>query len=82
MDTKQILNQLGIDDINYGACAGPNDWYKTTDSGKLDSINPSNGDLVASVYQCSKEDYNSVVENHLGTFIFLLNSETDFHPAL
>lgn len=68
MDTKHILDQLGINGINYGACAGPNDWYKTNDAGKLDSINPTNGETIASVYQCSSEDYNSVVEKSYAAF--------------
>jgi aldehyde dehydrogenase (NAD+) len=62
MTTKEILNELEIENINYGACAGPNDWYKTTNAGKLDSINPANGEVIASVYQCSVDDYKSVVE--------------------
>ena len=49
MKTKEILNELGIENINYGACAGPDDWYKTTDAGKLDSINPATGEVIASV---------------------------------
>ena len=62
MKTKEILNELGIENINYGACAGPDDWYKTTDAGKLDSINPATGEVIASVYQSSVDDYQSVVE--------------------
>ena len=62
MKTKEILNELGIENINYGACAGPDDWYKTTDAGKLDSINPATGNVIASVYQSSVDDYQSVVE--------------------
>ena len=68
MDTKQILKELGLKDINYGACAGPNDWCKTTDSGRLDSINPANGEVIASVYQCSVDDYNSIVEKSYEAF--------------
>jgi len=68
MNTKQILEQLGIKDINYGACAGPNDWYKTTNAGTLDSINPADGKIIASVYQCSTDDYNSVVEKSYEAF--------------
>ncbi len=68
MKTKQILKELGLSEINYGACAGPNDWYKTTDAGKLDSINPANGDVLASVHQCSEADYNSIVEKSYATF--------------
>lgn len=62
MKTKEILSELGVENINYGACAGPNDWYKTTNAGKLDSINPATGEVIASVYQCSVDDYHSVVE--------------------
>ena len=62
MENKEILNELGIENINYGACAGPNDWYKTTDAGKLDSINPANGEIIASVHQCSVDDFKSIVE--------------------
>lgn len=69
MDTKQIIKDLGLNDINYGACAGPNDWYKTTDAGKLDSVNPANGDVLASVYQCTVADYNSVVEKSYKAFM-------------
>ena len=34
MNTKEILSKLGIENVNYGACAGPNDWYKTTKAWK------------------------------------------------
>lgn len=68
MDIQQILNKLGINETNYGACAGPNDWYKTSNAGKLDSINPANGEVIASVYQCSVDDYNSIVEKSYETF--------------
>ncbi|MFC1785187.1 aldehyde dehydrogenase family protein [Candidatus Neomarinimicrobiota bacterium] len=69
MNTKEILSKLGIENVNYGACAGPNDWYKTTNAGKLDSINPASGEIIASVYQCSEEDYHSIVEKSYTAFI-------------
>ncbi|MCJ7802809.1 MAG: aldehyde dehydrogenase family protein, partial [Candidatus Marinimicrobia bacterium] len=69
MNTKEILSKLGIENVNYGACAGPNDWYKTTNAGKLDSINPANGEVIASVYQCSVEDYHAIVEKSYKAFI-------------
>ncbi|MFC1759907.1 aldehyde dehydrogenase family protein [Candidatus Neomarinimicrobiota bacterium] len=69
MNTKEILSKLGIENVNYGACAGPNDWYKTTKAGKLDSINPANGEIIASVYQCSVEDYDAIVEKSYKAFI-------------
>jgi len=68
MKTKEILNELGIENNNYGACAGPDDWYKTKDAGKLDSINPANGGVIASVYQCSVDDFRSVVDKSYDAF--------------
>ena len=68
MKTKEILNELGVENINYGACAGPDDWYKTTTAGKLESINPASGEIIASVYQCSLDDYKSVAEKSFKAF--------------
>lgn len=57
-----ILKQLGIEDQNFGACSGKGKWNQTTDAGTLDSINPATGERIASVYQCSKEDYAAIVK--------------------
>jgi len=58
---KEILNSLGIKEDNYGACIGSGNWSKTTDAGVLESINPSNGDIIAKVYQCSESDYDEII---------------------
>ena len=58
---KEILNSLGIKEDNYGACIGSGNWSKTTDAGVLESINPSNGDVIAKVYQCSESDYDEII---------------------
>ena len=34
-----FLKELGIENQNYGACVGGEDWIKSTDSKKIDSIN-------------------------------------------
>ena len=47
-----FLRKLGIKQENYGASLGPGHWSKTVDSGKIESENPTNGDIIASVYQC------------------------------
>ena len=47
-----FLNELGINDVNYGACSGTGKWSDTTQAGEIVSINPSNGNKIASVYQC------------------------------
>ena len=63
-----ILKQLGIEENNFGACAGPGHWNATTKEGKIDSINPANDELISSVYHCSTDDYESVVQQSLEAY--------------
>jgi aldehyde dehydrogenase (NAD+) len=63
-----FLKKLGIEQENYGASLGPGHWSKTVDSGKIESENPTNGETIASVYQCSVDDYNSIVNKSLEAF--------------
>jgi len=63
-----ILKELGIKSENFGACSGPGKWNTTTTAGKLDSINPANGEVIASVYMCSEDDYEAVVAHSVEVF--------------
>ena len=63
-----FLKKLGIEQENYGASLGPGHWSKTVDSGKIESENPTSGEIIASVYQCSIDDYTSIVKNSLEAF--------------
>ena len=56
-----FINELGINDVNYGACSGAGKWSETTQAGEIVSINPANGKKIASVYQCSESDYDRIV---------------------
>ena len=47
---------------NYGSCIGGEGWLETKNLGEFKSINPSNGELIASVYKCSDQDYEKVVK--------------------
>ncbi len=58
---KKLLKELGIQEKNYGACIGAGEWSATTDAGELISINPTTGEPIASVYQCSEADYDKVI---------------------
>ena len=64
-----ILNKLGIKDINFGGCSGPGNWTKGKNDGLTESFNPSNGQLIASVYNCSKEEYVKIVKESHESFI-------------
>ncbi|MFQ6616753.1 MAG: aldehyde dehydrogenase family protein [Fidelibacterota bacterium] len=63
-----FLKELGVEPINYGACWGPGDWSSTEDAGKNDSVNATNGDIIASVYECSDKDYETVVRRSVEAF--------------
>lgn len=52
----EILEKLGIDKLNQGACTGTF-WNTTTSDGTIEVISPVDGRLLASVYRASEEDY-------------------------
>ena len=58
-----FLKTLGIKDNNPGAYFGNGEWSKTTDAGLKKSINPTTGEVIASVYSASEADYDKVVTN-------------------
>ena len=57
----EILDRLGVNSENFGACIGGEWWSSTTDAGILSSINPSTGEQIANVYQCSEADYDEII---------------------
>jgi len=57
----EFLKSLGIKDMNPGAYFGDDEWSDTTDSGIRQAINPSTGEVIASVYSSSRDDYERVV---------------------
>ena len=59
---EDILKELMIQKENYGSCIGGEGWLETKKLGEFKSINPSNGELIASVYKCSDQDYEKVVK--------------------
>ena len=65
---KDLLQSLGINSDNYGSCIGAGNWSQTTNEGKLNSVNPSNGQIIASVYQCSENDYEKIIKESQNAF--------------
>ena len=63
-----ILNKLGIKDENSGGCYGPGNWISSSDAGQTESFNPSTKKIIASVNNCSKEDYRKIVKHSLESF--------------
>ena len=80
---ENILKQLSISNINYGACIGGDSWMETKDQGTIESVNPSNGNIIANVHKCSETDYEKVITDIIySIYIFwkeLHSEQIQFH---
>ena len=65
---NSVLSKLGISEFNFGACSGEDQWSKSKDGGLIESVNPSNNELIASVYQSTENDYDNVINASLDAF--------------
>jgi aldehyde dehydrogenase (NAD+) len=63
-----LLKKCGISDSNFGSCVGGSDWSKTKDAGINTSINPSNENEIASVFEANISDYETIVEQAQSAF--------------
>ena len=63
-----LLKKCGISDSNFGSCVGGSDWSKTKDAGINTSINPSNENEIASVFEANKNDYEKIVKQAQSAF--------------
>jgi aldehyde dehydrogenase (NAD+) len=68
VDSLQVLKTLGIEPLNNGACAGPDQWLSSKHAKKFDSINPSDGKIIASIIAATEKEYESVVEQSVNAF--------------
>ncbi|MGI8892817.1 MAG: L-piperidine-6-carboxylate dehydrogenase [Bacteroidia bacterium] len=56
---EEMLDQLGIKELNNGACTGTK-WLETSGDA-LQSFSPADGELIAKIKQATFEDYDKVV---------------------
>jgi len=61
-EKNRFLQELGIEEINPGSCAGPDDWGNTKNRELMDVVSPIDASVVARVALASEEDYDHVVE--------------------
>ena len=64
-----FLRTLGIAEINYGSSTGRT-WGATEAEGMLRISSPATGEFIASVYQASTSDYESIVAAAQRAFAF------------
>jgi aldehyde dehydrogenase (NAD+) len=65
---KALLDKLGIQDVNPGACYGPDGWIEDPQGQKLVSYNPTSGEAIASIVQATPETYQKVASFAHETF--------------
>ncbi len=63
---NELLNQLGLKEINSGACGRA--WIDAPGGETLVSINPSTGDAIAAVKAASVADYDRIVDDSVEAF--------------
>ena len=63
-----LLKKCGISNSNLGGCVGGSDWSTTKEAGINTSINPSNEEVIASVFEANKGDYEKIVKEAQSAF--------------
>ncbi|HUK29111.1 MAG TPA: aldehyde dehydrogenase family protein [Candidatus Acidoferrales bacterium] len=64
-----FLEELGIKDVNPGACAGPDDWSQIDGHELLEVVTPIDGSVIGKVAMASAADYEHVVSAAQKSFL-------------
>ncbi|MCY4021331.1 MAG: aldehyde dehydrogenase family protein [Chloroflexi bacterium] len=65
---KDILERLGISEVNAGVCCGVDNWIHDPQGAELQSINPANNEVIATVVQATAQNYDQAVSAAQGGF--------------
>ena len=65
---KEILTKLGLDEINAGTWSGA-ESSASDDAPLIESVNPANGEVIASVRSTTAEEYDKLVNNARASFL-------------
>ncbi|RME47056.1 MAG: aldehyde dehydrogenase family protein [Caldilineae bacterium] len=65
---KSLLEKLHLQEVNPGACSGPDGWLEDPQGEKLVSYNPTNGEPIAAVVQATAATYDTIVERAANAF--------------
>jgi len=58
---KDILERLGISEVNAGVCCGVDNWIHDAQGVELRSINPASNEVIATVLQGAAQSYQEAV---------------------
>lgn len=65
---NKILQKLQVNNVNVGACAGPDDWYQDPQSEEITSYDPATGKPIAKVLQATEKTYEKVLNQAVESF--------------
>jgi L-aminoadipate-semialdehyde dehydrogenase len=65
---KNLLDKLGIEDVNSGASTGPDGWLSDPAGKELVSLNPTTGEPIARILQATPAIYEKVAANAVKAF--------------
>ena len=65
----EIMTELGLSDVNPGASTGDGWWSSLSDAGRLASVNPATGNVLARVVPATEADYERVVGEAQRAFV-------------
>ncbi len=65
---KSLLEKLGLEEVNAGACTGPDGWIREADGNELISYNPTDNQRLAKVIQATAAGYQQVAAAATGCF--------------
>jgi hypothetical protein len=54
---KSLLEKLKVQEVNLGACIGPDGWLMDSKGKELVSYNPTTGEALAKIIQATPETY-------------------------
>ena len=63
-----FLKKLGINKENYGSSTGLK-WNESKEQGELKIVSPTDGKLIAKVYQASEKDYEKIINKAEEAFL-------------
>ena len=64
----EFLKELGIEKENRGASTGLK-WFGSGDGRKIDVVSPADGNIIATVFSATENDYETVVEAARAAFL-------------
>src|SRR3972149_5631050 len=65
---RALLEKLHLQEVNPGACSGPDAWLSDPAGKVLVSYNPATGEPIAGVVQATAAAYESVMSRAAGAF--------------